>query len=161
VSWCGPRRHTSPRRLTAGLHVDFAVLAPAPVFSLPPSSSSSLRRISSIEPGDFDGKIKFDQTRQLDGQSIAIPSSQLGKPIVGDSKGALFRRREMVDPQHRHLSKPEEFRGFDPAVAGNNLVFLVDHDRNDEAEALDALREPVDLLRRVRPRGAVRADLRG
>src|SRR5215469_10548147 len=59
------------------------------------------------------------------------PSSQLGKPIVGDSKGALFRRREMVDPQHRHLSKPEEFRGFDPAVAGNNLVFLVDHDRND------------------------------
>ena len=64
----------------------------------------------------------------------------------------------MVDPQHRHLSKPEEFRGFDPAVAGNNLVFLVDHDRNDEAEALDALREPVDLLRRMRARVGLAGD---
>jgi hypothetical protein len=32
----------------------------------------------------------------------------------------------MAHTEHRHLSKPEQFRCFDPAVAGNNLVFCVD-----------------------------------
>ena len=60
-----------------------------------------------------------------------------GQSIVGDDESALFRLAEMTEPYHGHHSHSDPSRGFDPGVAGQDEVVLVDEARGDKADLVD------------------------
>ena len=62
------------------------------------------------------------------------------------------RRRGWGPPE------PEETRGFEPAVPGNEAALLINQDRGDEAELPNRVGDLTDLLLRVRPGVSVRGD---
>jgi hypothetical protein len=51
----------------------------------------------------------------------------------------------MLDPDYRDLGPPKPLRGEHPAMSGQDLVILVDQDRDEVAEGFDALRNLLDL----------------
>jgi hypothetical protein len=58
--------------------------------------------------------------------------------VVGQQVGLGLGRRQVVKQDDRDLVDAEQQSRFIPAVAGNNLVVLVDQDRRIEAERFDA-----------------------
>jgi len=56
----------------------------------------------------------------------------------------------MRQPACGHRVDAEEFGGFRPAMAGDDLLGIIDQDRIAEAEPRDAVRDLPNLLLRMR-----------
>ena len=99
-----------------------------------------------LEPGQLDLDVEVDQALQLDRQKLLVPAGLLGELVVGQDVGALIGLAQMRQPAGGHRVDAEELGGFHAAMAGDDLLVIVDQDRIAEAELLDALRDLPDLL---------------
>ena len=57
-----------------------------------------------------------------------------------------MRRRQMVQLNSWDLGHPEFLRGENAAMTDDNVSAIVDHDRRNEAEFADAIRDLANLL---------------
>src|SRR6516164_7624350 len=106
--------------------------------------------VTHVEASQLDVEVKIDQTLQFNGENFPVPTGFFGEPVISDDVSALVRRREMTEPQGRHLGQPEELCCLDPAMTGNNHVRIIHKHRIVEAESLDAVCDLSDLFTRVR-----------
>ncbi len=79
-------------------------------------------------------------------QQIAVPPRQFGQSIIRDHVGAPLGRGEIGQTNRRNLLQAEHLRGFDPAMAGDDLAVIRDEDGIDEAKPLDRLSNLFQLL---------------
>ena len=100
-------------------------------------------------------KSRSDQALELNGQNLLVPSGLLGELVVGQNVGALFRLAQMREPAGGHRIDTEQLGGFHAAMAGDDLLRVIDQDRIAQAELLDAACDLSDLSLRMRP-GIVR-----
>ena len=103
-----------------------------------------------LEPGQFDIDLELDQPLQFDRQQLLVPAGLLGELVVGQDIGALIGLAQVRQPAGRHCVDAEELGRFHAAVAGDDLLGIVDQDRVAEAELLDALCDLANLLLRMR-----------
>ena len=91
-----------------------------------PSSSgaSSRSRSSPSKPVSAEIEAGGVQRVQLGRQQLVIPARELGQPVVGDPVGAHLLRRQVRQPDDRHLGETQVVRRQQPAVAGDDLAVV-------------------------------------
>ena len=146
---CGPRRQRSPRRAhcSAGAVDRLNLVFP-------------LRRFGSLDEKIDLGHLKsgrrhieldgdLDQMLQFDRENIGIPAGSRRQLIVSQDVRAFLVVAEMLDADSRNLSHADSLGCGDPSMASDNHAVLVNQDRIDEAERLQAVGDQFDLALRV------------
>jgi hypothetical protein len=113
-----------------------------------------------LKPGQSHVVPGFGQFRQFQRQHLLVPAGIKRQSVVGDDIGALLRRRQMGQFDHRHLIQSQLARSGQAAVAGDDAVRAIDKDRVGPAELDDAGRDLGDLALGVRARIAGVGDQR-
>lgn len=94
-------------------------------------------------------EIKIRQFLELLGKETIIPGGILGEPIVRDQEGAGLGLGQVLKTDGRHLSDAQKLASLKPPMAGDDLRFSIDENRNIKAEGFDAAGDLLDLLRRA------------
>jgi hypothetical protein len=98
-----------------------------------------------FETGDSEVDNDLGQVLQFDREDLSVPTRPRRELIVREDIGALFIGAEMLDPEDRDLGHADERGGGDPAVSGNDHPGLVDQNRIEKAERLQAISNQFDL----------------
>jgi len=134
------RRHKSPGLLTGGLAGTSGTTSAGSSARSGVSSIEAIRRSISaqLEAGDLEAEIEVEQREilQLPCQQPVVPDRDLGKPVIGDHKGASPGWGQMIDAHRRRLGHAECAGGQDPAVTGNYPSVAINENRDDETENL-------------------------
>ena len=85
------------------------------------------------------------QMLQLDREDVVVPACQRGELVVRQDVGAYLIVAEMLDAESRNLRHAQPLGRGEPSVASDNHAILVDQDRVDEAERLEAVADQFDL----------------
>ena len=104
-----------------------------------------------LKAGDRHVEVDDDlgQVLQFDREDLGVPAGSRGELVVGQDIGALLVVAEMLDAESRNLSHAEIPPAAHPSVAGDDHAVLVDQNRIDEAERLQAVGDQLDLALRV------------
>jgi hypothetical protein len=78
-----------------------------------------LLHLVAVNPADF----QLHQAWQLDREQLLIPARS--DFLVGQDVGALVGFAQVGDSAHRHRFESQELRGFDTAMAGDDLVIVI------------------------------------
>jgi hypothetical protein len=110
--------------------------------------------LARLEADDLDAEVELGKREVLEllGQEPFVPLRGLGEPIVGDHQGAAFLLAQPLDRDRRDLRPAEFAAGLDPAMPGNDFVFVIDQRRHRGPEGPDRTLELLDLLLRVMAR---------
>ena len=105
-----------------------------------------------LEAGDLDFEVELDfgQVLELDREQGLVPAGKLREAIVGDDIGPLLIFGQMIDKKGRDRVQPQDLRGLDPAVTGDDHVFGINQHRVRKSKLPDAGCDLTDLLFRVR-----------
>ena len=101
------------------------------------------------EAGRLQAEIEVNRSefpKPLPKQSV-VPSSKLGKPIVGNRVCRGLLGGQVLNPDHRHLCAPQHLQRKHPAMTGQDPVIAVDQDRSIETKGFDAPRDLPNLPR--------------
>ena len=91
------------------------------------------------EAGNGDIELKINQSLQFECQQPLIPAGIQRELVVGQDIGPPLLRRQMRQPQHRHLRHADLPGRQHPPVARDDLVIVADKHRIGKAEAADAV----------------------
>ena len=86
-----------------------------------------------VEAGQAEIEAGGVERVQLGGEQLVIPARKLGQPVVGDAVGADLFRRQVRQPDDRHLLEAQMLRRQQPAVAGDDLAVVRHHHRRRPA----------------------------
>jgi hypothetical protein len=89
-----------------------------------------------------------------------IPGGVLGQTVVGDEEGHALRLGEMTEPNSGYGVLPQLARGQESPVACDDLLLVIDQERDVEAKRLDALSDLANLFVVMNP-GVSRIGFKG
>jgi hypothetical protein len=112
-------------------------------------------QLAGIEAQKVEIEALVPQPGQLLCKERLIPPAVQSKLIIRDHIRPLLRRRQMPEPDHRHLGQPQLPGRHQPAVPGEDAISLVDQDRVGEAELDHRGRDLRHLVGAMCPRVAL------
>src|SRR6202522_4467917 len=116
-----------------------------------PTNSLASRRLSGVpvssqaNPRPIISTPSWHRSRYARLTSV-ISSSPRAEGFRLEAIGAPFSLIEMREPDRGDRLQPKQLRGFDPAVAGNDLAVVADQHRVGETEPLNAAGDLLDLF---------------
>ncbi len=97
------------------------------------------------EASDLEREVLCLQLDQIKLQRVEVPDPGLGGPVEGNLQGLELGVAQMVHDQAGDFRKPHASSGLPADVAVDDVVLLVDEQRDHEAELLHGHRHPRDL----------------
>ena len=90
-------------------------------------------QVLALEAGEIEIEAGGVQRVQLGGEQLVIPARQLGQAVIRDPVRADLLRRQVRQPDDRHLAQAQVLRRQQAAMAGDDLAVVRHHHRRRPA----------------------------
>src|SRR5271154_4073341 len=97
-------------------------------------------------------ELQIGEALELLAEHPLIPAGVPAQAVVGDQEGHALRLGEMTQPNSRYGVPPQLACGQKSPVARDDLLLVIDQERDVESKRLDALSDLANLFVAMNPR---------